>query len=177
MPFFLWALFFCCQERNFNPYRMTLTLPVCLRNKIQSSGFLTLLNKCVKQIKKTRMGIGVCVFTLQRYFHRHQTVKHIHPKSKQNFIISQLAEGNLFLHGTISRRQPWAALEAPSLSWGYRTYKFMQLNWSSLWISALISCFPSTFGLCSSCMALLSFVTHCVFDTRASVGCEIIAVR
>lgn len=52
------------------------------------------------------MGTGVCVFVLQRYFHRHQTAKHIYPKSKQNFIISQEAVVNLFLCGTGSRRQP-----------------------------------------------------------------------
>lgn len=55
----------------------------------------------MKLIKNTRTGIGVSVFTLQRYFHRHQTVKHIHPKSKQSFIISRLAVVSLFLGGRI----------------------------------------------------------------------------
>ena len=56
--------------------------------------------KFVKLIKNAQTGIGVSVFTLQRYFRRHPTVKHIHPKSKQSFIISRLAVVNLFPGGS-----------------------------------------------------------------------------
>lgn len=73
------------------------------------------------------MGIEVCVFTLQRYFHRHQTVKHIYPKSKQNFIISQLAVVNLFLGGTSSRRQPQGVQTFRGLR-DLRLHSFSQLE-------------------------------------------------
>ena len=47
------------------------------------------------------MGMESLCLHFEVYLHKHQTVKHIDPKSKQSFMVSLLAVVKVFLGGTV----------------------------------------------------------------------------
>lgn len=52
-------------------------------------------------MKNSQMGMGSLCLHFEVYFHKHQTVKHIGPKSKQSFTVSQLAVVKVFVGGML----------------------------------------------------------------------------
>lgn len=52
-------------------------------------------------MKNSQMGMGSLCLHFEVYLHKHQTVKHIDPKSKQSFVVSLLAVVKVFLGGMV----------------------------------------------------------------------------
>lgn len=138
--------------------------PSCLRNKIQDSVFRILpgaLLKIVKLIRNTKGGMESVFFTSKLFSQAPNCKTQNPPKNKQNFIISQLAEVNLFLGGTSSMRQPEGARTVSVGLWDLQVHSSSQAG-ALCGPEEWITCHLPAGGL-PSC---LGSVTHHIFASR-----------